>query len=216
MSAADIVDALVTWTPFLAGGFVWNLVLSLVSMLIGTTLGILLALARSAPQRVLARTGGVLTAVSRNIPTFIMLFYLAYLLPVEVTIGGQSHAFPGWLKASLALSVAVTGFVSDTFRLALRDWRAGEVGTALLFIPNWTMYFVIIVMASSTASVVGVGEIVSRANTVIGAIGHKDIMLWVYLYAMLWFFAFCFPMSLLMIWVRRRMRRHVDARAATA
>ena len=201
----------ITWTPYLAGGFAWNLVLSLVSMLIGTAVGLALALARSTPQRAVAWTGGMLTAMSRNIPTFIMLFYLAYLLPVEVSIGGETHVVPGWLKASLALSVAVTGFVSDTFRLALRDWRAGEVGTALLFIPNWTMYFVIIVMASSTASVVGVGEIVSRANTVIGAIGHKDIMLWIYLYAMLWFFAFCFPMSLLMIWVRRRIRRHLDA-----
>ena len=71
----------------------------------------------------------------------------------------------------------MVGFVSDGLFAAMRDWRAGRHAASLLFVPSWTSYFVIILMASSTASVIGVGEIVSRCNTVIGAVGRTDLML---------------------------------------
>ena len=56
--------------------------------------------------------------------------------------------------------------------------------------PSWTSYFLIIVMASATASVIGVPELVHRAGTVIGAIDRAGFSFWVYLYAMVWFLAF--------------------------
>lgn len=216
MSPAEVVATLARWTPFLAGGFLWNILVSLCAMTIGTALGAPLAFLRLAPRAAPRRAGLALTGLARNVPTFVFLFYLAFLIPAQLQIGGATFALPGWLKASLALAIAVVGFVSDNLADALTQWRAGNAAAALLFVPNWTAYFVIIVMASSTASVIGVGELVSRCNTVIGAVGKPELMLWIYLYAMLWFFLVCYPITLAMRRVKTTIARHVRAPAPAA
>ena len=198
MSPREVAEALGAWTPFLAAGFGWNIVVSLTAMAIGTALGVALALGRLSHRSLLARSSIALTALTRNIPTFVFLYYLAFLIPVEMQLGDTVYAFPVWLKAALALGVAVVGFVSDNFLAALRNWRAHRHAEALMFVPNWTSYFVVILMASSTASVIGVDELVSRCNTVIAAVNDPRLMLWIYLYAMLWFFACCYPLYLVM------------------
>lgn len=207
MDIREVLEELVRWTPFLAGGFVWNIVISLVSMLIGTALGAVLAFMRQSDGRIAVRSSLLITELARNVPTFLFLFYLAYLLPSEVAIMGTAIQFPAWLKASLALSIAVVGFVSDTMALAIRDWRNGQREAAALFVPSWMMYLLIIIMASSTASVIGVSEIVSRCNTVIAATGKISLLLWIYFYAMLWFFLFCYPLISVMNWVKNRMQQ---------
>lgn len=215
MTQADVLQTLVTWTPYLAEGFLWNVAVSIAAMAIGTPAGLVLAGGRQSRHRYRQRAATLLTTAARNAPTFVMLFYLALVLPPEVTVGQATVVFPGWLKASLALAIAVAGFVSDTGQVALGHWRRGEHAEALLFIPAWTTYFIIIVMASSTASVIGVPEIVHRANTIIGATGQRELMVWVYLYAMLWFLVFCGLASLIMRAIRKRLenRSHRHAQA---
>ena len=212
MSPSEVLDTLVAWTPWLAQGFVWNIVISVVAMAAGTVLGAGLALLRLSASGGARALGQTLTSLTRNVPTFVFLYYVTYLLPTEVQVAGMVLIVPAWLKAALALSIAVVGFVSDGLFAAMRDWRAGRHAASLLFVPSWTSYFVIILMASSTASVIGVGEIVSRCNTVIGAVGRTDLMLWIYLYAMLWFFAVSFPVTLVM----RRTRARMQARLSRA
>ncbi|MDG4550338.1 MAG: ABC transporter permease subunit [Candidatus Contendobacter sp.] len=212
MTPAEIIHVLVVWTPFLAGGFLWNILISLVAMAIGTVLGAVLARLRLSGRKSLARTGLAVTELTRNIPTFVFLFYLAFLIPVEFKISDEIYAFPAWLKASLALSVAVVGFVSDNLLVAWQHWRNDNHPAALLFVPSWTMYLVIIVMASSTASVIGVGEIVSRCNIVIAAVSGEEMMVWVYLYAIGYFFGLCFPLN----WAMGRVKKRLLARVGGA
>jgi polar amino acid transport system permease protein len=206
MDIRDVFEELIRWTPFLAGGFVWNIVISIVSMLLGTALGAALAFMRESQGRLAVRSSLTLTEVARNVPTFVFLFYLAYLLPAEFTLLDITVPLPAWLKASLALSIAVVGFVSDTMSLAIRDWRNGQHEAAALFVPSWIMYLLIIIMASSTASVIGVSEIVARCNTVIAATGKLSLLLWIYFYAMLWFFLFCYPLISAMNWLKSRIQ----------
>ncbi len=118
---------------------------------------------------------------------------------------------PDWLKASVALAVAVSGFVSDNALSALRHLERGERIEALYFIPAWTTYLLIIIMSSSTASVIGVPEIVQRANTVIAAVGDPSAILWIYLYTMLWFLAFCWPLAQLMRYAKLSLGRRTGA-----
>jgi polar amino acid transport system permease protein len=211
MSPAEALPLLWAWTPFLLGGLVWNIIVSLASMAVGTALGGLLAVGRAGGRSGLRRACEGITHVSRNVPTFVFLYYLAFLLPFEIDIGGRLVTIPPWIKASLALAIAVVGFVSDNLLTAMQAHRRGDHATAHLFIPNWTMYFVIIVMASSTASVIGVPELVARSNTVIGALNDDRLMLWVYGYAMLWFFMFCMPLTLMMRHVRDRVAGRLPA-----
>lgn len=208
MSASDIIPMLVAWTPYLGLGFLINIGISLLTMLIGTPLGFLLAKGRMRGSRL----AGFLTAAARVPPTFVLIYYLAYVVPPEIALPGLTVPVPDWLKASVALAVAVTGFVSDNALSALRHLERGERIEALYFIPAWTTYLLIIIMASSTASVIGVPEIVQRANTVIAAVGDPGAILWIYLYTMLWFLVLCWPLARLMGYAKLRL----SARAGSA
>ena len=207
MSAAEILAMLIAWTPYLGAGFLINIGISLLTMAIGTPLGMLLARGRQRGSRL----AGAVTAAARVPPTFVLIYYLAYVVPPQVTLGSVELPIPDWLKASVALAVAVTGFVSDNALSALRHLERGERVEALYFIPAWTTYLLIIVMASSTASVIGVPEIVHRANTVIAAIGDPGVILWIYLYTMLWFLALCWPLARLMGYAKLRLSRRAGS-----
>lgn len=107
----------------------------------------------------------------------------------------------------MALALAVTGFVSDNLLRTLHEPREERRRATLLFVSNWGHFFVVIVIALSTASVIGVSELVSRCNTVINVIGKAEAMLWVYLYAMTWFFLFCYSTTALILKLSRRLDR---------
>ncbi len=202
----NVVDVLITWTPYLAVGFGWNILVSLVAMAIGTAFGIALAAMRGGRVRRVSQGAGALTMLAASAPTFVMLFYLAYMVPGSFAILGMTVIVPVWLKASLALSIAVAGFVSDNAFAALRHLRRGQTTEALLFLPSWTNYFLIIVMASATASVIGVPEMVFRVDTVIAALGQPQLSFWIYLYAMGWFLAFAGVVALVMRFAHVRRR----------
>ncbi|MCH8621048.1 polar amino acid ABC transporter permease [Undibacterium sp. TS12] len=208
MDTSEIFRHLLTWTPYLLGGFAMNIWISIVAMVIGTGIGWILATLRlsSHPRR--ARASLVATEFSRSIPTIVFQFYLAFMLPSEILVPYFKHiiAFPVWIKAALALAIAVIGFTSDNLTIAMADWKKGDHHAAFLFIPSWTSYALIIVMASSTASIIGVSELLSRCNTVINATGNTQLMLPIYLYACLFFFCFCYPLTLLMKRISLRLR----------
>ncbi|MDE0201726.1 MAG: hypothetical protein OXK73_04750 [Rhodospirillaceae bacterium] len=209
MTAGETVDVLWAWSPYLAVGFGWNIIVSLLAMAVGTIVGLLLALLRGGSHWSVRHSGGAVTTLARNAPTFVMLFYLAYIIPTEFTLFGAAATFPAWIKASLALGIAVAGYVSDNALAAIRHLRRHEMAEALLFVPAWTSYFLIIVMASSTASVIGVPELVRRADTVIGAVDEVGLALWVYLWAMIWFLGFSLLLTFSMNWLSRHIKRRV-------
>ena len=209
MTAQETIDVLWVWSPYLAEGFVWNIVVSLVAMAIGTFVGMVLALLRGGAGWGMKHGGGAVTTLARNAPTFVMLFYLAYIIPTEFELFGAVVTIPAWIKASLALGIAVAGYVSDNALVAIRHLSRHETAEALLFVPAWTSYFLIIVMASTTASVIGVPELVRRADTVIGAVDKVGLALWVYLWAMVWFLGFSILLTLIMNRLSRHIRRRV-------
>lgn len=194
------------WTPFLLEGFAMNVLIAAVAMAAGTGAGALLALLRGSRMRAIARASSLLTGLSRNAPTIVFQFYLVMMLPA-------AWGVPAWLKAALALALAVIGFTSDNLLIALRQWRQGDRSAALLFLPAWGTYLLIIVIASSTASIIGVGELVSRANTVINATGQTSLMAPIYLYAMVIFFTFCWPLIAALARVRRVLAARLQAAA---
>ncbi len=174
------------WTPSFATGFSINLLISLVSMCAGTAIGWVIAKGRLSSQQTLLLSSNMLTAVFRNIPSFVFMFYIAFILPVEFQWLGQDYRLSPWIKAAIALTVPVVGFTSDQFYRLYKENQNNPIALPMFFV-SWTQYFLIILMASSTASVIGVDEIVGRANTAIAVTRDPNIMLWVYLYVSLWF-----------------------------
>lgn len=184
-----MIELLLTHTEYLAGGFVTNLLISALSMSFGTMLGGGLGWLRARRVPALGKLAHVGTNVCRNVPSFVLLFYMASMIPSEVTISGTIMAVPLWIKATLALTFPVIGFTSDQSRGYFEQRRARLSGAGDTFVIAWLQYFLIIIMASATASVIGADEIVGRANIVISQNESAHFLLITYLYVSLWFLA---------------------------
>lgn len=211
----NVVETLIYWTPALAGGFWMNIVISLGAMGIGTVLGLFIGLGRLSPSESLRRVCAGLTHFLRNTPSIVLLFYLAYLLPSQVDLFGLSVPLPGWVKAIIGLSMPVMGFMSDASYGAIRtvpadQWDAAAAlplsktqtifgiimpQTLPMLLPPWVSYFAIIVMASSTAALVGVNEILASATIAMEASPDPALVIPMYFYVLCWFFLFCYPVS---------------------
>lgn len=194
---AETFEVLWTWTPFLLQGFYWNVVIALIATAIGTLAGGVLALLQLSSCRVVSRVVGFIVSFFRNVPSLVLLFYAATLIPNQLVMGETVLNIPDWLKASIALAGSPIGFTALSLHASILHWRDGRRRAAMLFIPNWLGGFLITVIASSTASLVGVNELVGHCNTVIGATG-TTFLFPIYVYALSMFFAFCYPVSLLL------------------
>jgi polar amino acid transport system permease protein len=199
MSVAEVVSHLVAWTPFLLEGFAWNIAIALLAIVLGTSLGAVLAWAQWSQRPWLSKPSRILSSAFFKIPTVALMFYCAVLLPNEIMVPGTPwvFAFPSWIKAALALSAAQVGFTSQNLLIAVQFWNNKNRAAALLLVPAWGGNLLITIIASSAASLVGVSEIVSRCNKVLNATQNTDLMLPMYLYTSLFFLVFCYPLTLL-------------------
>lgn len=169
---------LLTWTPFIVGGLTLNAAITVAAMALGTVVGISLAFLRSGnPARSVPNTAGATvglgaTALCRNVPSFVLMFYLAAMLPTDDVI-------PPWWKASLALAFPVAGFVSDQLVGARRAERS-IVGPAVR--AAWGSYALIVFMASATASAIGADEAVSRAARIAALHDEPNFLIVAYIW----------------------------------
>jgi polar amino acid transport system permease protein len=186
MRALEIAAVLCDWTPYLAGGFARNLLIAGVAMALGTALGVALGRARRGGP-LLRVPASLATGLCRNVPSFVLMFYVAFVLPVEVVLAGAVVTVPAWVKASLALILPVTGFASDQYLGFHRQRRAGLPDAAATFLTAWLQYVLIVLMASATASVIGADEIVGRANRLIATDSRPEVLIATYAYVSGWF-----------------------------
>lgn len=202
----ETMQFLVAWTPYLLGGLLENLRIAATAMVLGTVLGLILSFGRRSSSRLVQAPMDTVVHLLRTLPTLVLLFYLATLLPgtIELWEGAWVVVIPLWLKAALALSASPIGFTAWNAAAALAAWSEGDRHRAMLFIPNWSGAFIITLLTSSVASLIGVDELVNRANTVIRASGNHQ-MIPVYLYASLWFVLVASGISLLTAALRRRL-----------
>lgn len=141
---------------FLAGMTV-NFEIAALALAIGLALGLLLALGR---QR-----GGVAGAITtsavslmRAAPTFVVMFFLLNALPRGATLFGTPLAVSGVMAVALSLVPYSAAFIADAGLDALKHLRVGSTTGALLFLPNVTRAFFVLVMSSSAGAAIGVTE----------------------------------------------------------
>ncbi|MEI7530825.1 MAG: polar amino acid ABC transporter permease [Betaproteobacteria bacterium] len=180
-------DFILTWTPYLLEGFIWNLIIAVMAVALGSCIGFYLAYLRITKIGRTKRIADFISKFFRNIPTLAFMFYAAFVIPKEITLwDGFVVQFPYWIKASIGLSASSIGFTSQSMMVAFLAWKKKDYKSTLLFFPTWSNSFIITFVASSTASLVGVSEIVSRANFLIAATG-THVMIPVYIYSGLFF-----------------------------
>jgi polar amino acid transport system permease protein len=211
-----VLELLGKWTPVLFSGFMFNLLISVLSMSIGTVAGVALGLAQVSLIAAVRRTAWVVTQFFRNSPWLVLLFYCILLIPFEIALFGAIIPFPGWIKAVIGLSLPVMAYVSEFVRGAVQSIPSGqwEAAESLAFsrrqtmamiilpqsvkrvLPPWMNLYAILTMATPLVSIVGVQEVMTLTRAALSAENRVDLLVPMYLYVLLWFFIYCYPISL--------------------
>ena len=143
--------------PRFLGGMVLNFEIAAIAIAIGLALGLLLALGRLSGG-VLAGIAVSLISLMRAAPTFVVMFFLLNAIPRDATVFGMPFALSGVMTVALSLVPYSAAYVADAGVDAIRHLRAGSTQGALLFLPNVTRAFFVLVMSSSAGAAIGVTE----------------------------------------------------------
>jgi len=224
--SGDALGALWRWLPFLVSkGFTLNLLISLLTMLIGTVAGVILGLWQISRSRVVRGIAWSITQAFRNSPWLVLLFIVMLSFPFQVVIGGHEYQIPDWTKAVFGLSLPVMANVSEIVRGAVQSVPTGqwEASESLAFtrrqqlwriilpqcvkrmIPPWMNWYAILTMATPLVSLLGVEELVTLSRQAMEAENnHPELLLPFYGFAMVIFFAYCYPIARLTVRLERR------------
>lgn len=222
----EAFEALWRWIPFLVtAGFLFNVLISVLAMAIGTVAGAVLGLAaisRAAPLRAVA---WFVTQLFRNSPWLVLLFIVLLAFPFEIELFGQTLEFPGWLKAVIGLSLPIMANIAEIVRGAVNSvpsaqWEAAE---SLAFnrrqtlwriilpqvfkrmIPPWMNWYAILTMATPLVSLLGVEELITLSRQAMESENnHPELLVPFYGFALVMFFAYCYPIARLTIALERR------------
>jgi polar amino acid transport system permease protein len=233
-SPDNLLHLVARWTPLMFwgapgefGGFVLNVTVAVCAMALGTLLGVLVGIGQISVLRPVRRTCWFLTQLFKNSPWLVLLFYVMMLVPYQVSVGGATLPFPGWIKATLALALPIMANLSEVTRGAIQSIPTGqwESAESLAFtrwqtlrmiilpqcvrrmIPPWMNWFAILFMSTPLMSVLGVNDAMRLTQDAIAAIGRSDVLIPMYLWLMAWFFAFSYPLAML----TRRLERRLAA-----
>jgi len=210
-----IVAILLEWTPTLAGGFGFNVLISILSMAIGTILGVGLGVLQVSPIRPIRSAAWLITQFFRNSPWLVLLFYCILLIPFQIEIFGTKIPFPGWIKAVIGLSLPVMAYMSEYMRGAILSistgqWESAEsLGfsrrqimtdislpqTVKRVLPSWMNLYAVLTMATPLVSIIGVSDVMALTRAALSAEGRVDLLIPMYLYILSWFFIYCYPIS---------------------
>jgi len=214
------------WTPLLAQGFALNIAISFLAMAIGTIAGVPLGLCQVSLLLPVRAPSWFTTQFFRNSPWLVLLFYCMLLLPFQIEIGGTTIPLPGWFKSTIGLSLPVMANVSELVRGAVRSipfgqWEAAESlaytrrQTLWLVIlpqcvkritPPWMNLYAILTTSTPLCAVVGVSEAMTLTGNILNAEGRTDLLIPMYLYLLLWFFAYCYPIARATIALEKRFQ----------
>ena len=213
---SSIIEVLWRWMPLLMKGFIFNIVISICAMAIGTAAGAALGLGQISLNKWVRKVSWFVTQFFRNSPWLVLLFFAMFLLPFEIKIGGLAIPLPDWVKAIIGLSLPVMANVSEIVRGAVvslpsGQWEAAESlaysrrQTLWLIIlpqcikrmlPPWMNLYAILTMATVLASIVGVSEVMTLTGQALAAEGGRtDLLAPFYSFVLLLFFVYCYPIA---------------------
>ena len=225
-SYTDAVQALFKWIPFLVGsGFLFNVIISVMTMLLGTIAGVLLGLAQISPRSWVRLPARFFTQLFRNSPWLVLLFIVLLAFPYEIVIGDMIISIPDWMKAVFGLSLPIMANIAEVVRGAIQSVPSGqwEAAESLAYtrrqtlwqiilpqcfkrmIPPWMNWYAILTMATPLCSLLGVEELITLSRQAIEAENnHPELLVPFYSFALLIFFIYCYPIAKITIALERR------------
>jgi polar amino acid transport system permease protein len=223
---ANATTALIKWMPFLVlQGFAFNILISVMTMLVGTIAGVILGLTQISPNPLISKPGWLITQTFRNSPWLVLLFIVMLAFPFQITIGSLTIPVPDWMKAVFGLSLPIMANISELVRGAINSVPSGqwEAAESLAYsrhqtlwriilpqcfkrmIPPWMNWYAILTMATPLVSLLGVEEIVTLSRQAMAAEnGRPELLVPFYGFCLLIFFAYCYPIARLTMALERK------------
>lgn len=175
----DFASVLAYW-PWLWEGVQTTLTLTLITTVLGVMLGAACALLQSGPSVSARRAVGYYVEFIRNTPLLIQAYFLIF------GIARLGIPLPIFLGAALALTINVGAYTSEIMRAGIESIHKGQIEAAeclglsrmQLYIhivlwpaiervyPALTSQYVLLMLASSIMSSVGVEELFGMANRI--------------------------------------------------
>ncbi|WP_424988307.1 amino acid ABC transporter permease [Microbulbifer sp. S227A] len=219
-------SVLVRWIPFLlTKGFVFTVLISVMTMLVGTVAGVVLGLCQISPNRFIRIAAYWITQIFRNSPWLVLLFIVMLSFPFKVTLFGVTIPIPDWTKAVIGLALPVMANISEIVRGAIgsvpsAQWEAAEslafTRRQVLYqiilpqcikrmIPPWMNWYAILTMATPIVSILGVEEVLNLTRQAIEAENNRpELLVPFYGFVLLIFFAYCYPIARLTVRLERK------------
>jgi polar amino acid transport system permease protein len=216
-STTQAFEALWRWLPFLISkGFALNVLVSFLTMLIGTIFGVLLGLGQISPVKLIARPSWFITQLFRNSPWLVLLFIVMLAFPFEIQIGSLIIPVPDWMKAVIGLALPIMANISEIVRGGIQSVPTGqwEAADSLAYsrqqtlwlvilpqcfkrmIPPWMNWYAILTMATPLISLLGVEEIITLSRQAMESEdNHPELLMPFFGFALLIFFVYCYPIA---------------------
>ncbi len=213
---ATAFEVLVRWAPLLLWGFVFNIVISLAAMGIGTLVGVPVGIGQISEYRLIRWPARAATQIFRNSPWLVLLFLCMFLIPFEFRIGDVRIPFPDWAKAIMGFALPVMANTSEIVRGAILSVPTGQWdGSSALgltrrqtlylvilpqcvkrMLPPWMNLYSLIAMSTVNASVVGVSEMVTLTGQAHAAEGSRpELLAPLYAFVLVCFYVYCYPIG---------------------
>ncbi len=196
----------------------WTLALTALAFIGGGLVGLIVALLRVSPFRLLRAIGSAYVATVQGIPLLAWLFVFFFGLPIMMRI----QVSP-WIAATIAFSIYAGAFLGEIWRGCLiaiprQQWEAGSslglsfgqqlryviVPQALrISIPPTVGFLVQLIKNTSLAAVIGFIEL-TREGQLTNAATYRPFT--VYIAVALIYFSLCFPLTQLSRKLERGLR----------
>jgi len=197
------------FVPALLSAMVTNFEISIVALALGLVLGLPLALMRLRGGAVSVGVAATVISLMRAAPTFVVMFFLLNVIPRDASLLGVPLALSGVMTVAVSLVPYSAAYVADAGVEALRQLQRGSPRGALLFLPNVTRAFFVIVMSSGAAAAIGVPEgisVILRESALLPTLGDRLVVFAIGIVL------FGVPLQLglaLMRWLQRELGRRI-------
>ncbi|MCZ2111854.1 MAG: ectoine/hydroxyectoine ABC transporter permease subunit EhuD [Dehalococcoidia bacterium] len=204
--------------PILLEGAVVTVQVTILSFLLSSAIGLVLALGKLSPVRAISLAASTIINVIRGLPIIVQLFYIYFVLP---DIGIQLTAFQAGV---IGLGIAYSAYQAENFRGGIEAVDPGQREAALamgmrpallmrrvvlpqafrIALPPYGNTLVMMLKDSSLVSTITVAEM-TRAGQLIASSTFQNMTVYT-LVALLYL-----AMSLPLVWGLRRLERRFGA-----
>lgn len=168
-----------------AEGTLVTLELTMVSMFLGTILGLLLALGRISKNKIINKIVWTYVWFFRGTPLLLQIMMVYFSIPlIAIDLIGKPIVFPMFVAGCLALTLNTGAYLAEIFRAGIESIDKGQMEAAKALgmnyrqamfkviipqtikrlIPPYSNEFTMILKDSSLVSVIGLAELYRKAT----------------------------------------------------